>query len=55
MLSTMWSNEDWSEVLFLIAFILFAIAAIAKLTKQAVGVPLTDFGLAATALGLLAL
>jgi hypothetical protein len=55
MLATMWSNEDWSEVLFLIAFILFAIAAIVKLMKVATPVPFIELGLAATALGLLAL
>lgn len=57
MLSAIWSNEDWSEVFFLIAAIIFTLEFLLLLTKNAlvpVGV-LTALGLACVSLGLLAL
>lgn len=55
MLAAIWSNPDFAEVLFLIAAILFAIAAIVRLAKSSLTAPLLELGLTATALGFLAL
>jgi hypothetical protein len=55
MLAAIWTDADWAEILFLIGFILFAIAAVVKLMKASTIVPFIELGLAAVALGLLAL
>jgi len=55
MLAAIWTNADWAEVFFLIAAILFIIAMIVKLAKMTVTAPLIEAGLAAIALGFLAL
>lgn len=57
MLADIWSNNDWAEVLFLVAFIVFALEFVLLVTKHAlvpVGV-LTAAGLACLSLGFLAL
>lgn len=61
MLAAMWSNEDWSEVFFLIAAIIFILEFVMYLARRAdrdFGFPaglLTAAGLACISLGLLAL
>lgn len=61
MLADIWSNNDWSEVFFLIAAIIFLLEFCLFLARRAdrdIGVPaglMTALGLACISLGLLAL
>lgn len=55
MLAALMTEPDFAEVMFLIGFILFLVAALTRMTRDALVHPLVELGLAAVALGLFAL